>query len=265
MTEEMNLESDDALLSAYIDGVLPADRCAALERRLRQEPELRQRLDRLERVNAAVRDAYAPDSDEPLPQSVLDLLTQTDSGAPARDVVVDLAARRARTMPPLPGWPQALAASFMLAIGIGLGYLISTGGAESDLALLAKAGVVEPGSPLHVVLENGASRSIQDIGTDLRAMPILSFEAQNGQYCRQIEFGGSAVAAEALACRGGGSWQLEALGFLPDRQFERNFGGFRPAGAASTAVEALIDQRIAGDPLDPASEQALIETGWIER
>ena len=93
-------------------------------------------------------------------------------------------------------------------------------------------------------------------------MPILSFIARDGEVCRQIEIGGAETSAEALACRRNGTWRLDALGFLPDRPFAGNLGGFRPAGAASNAIDALIDERIVGDPLDPADEQALIDNNW---
>jgi hypothetical protein len=142
---------------------------------------------------------------------------------------------------------------------------MSSGVGDPELALLARAGVVEPGTSLHTVLETGASGSIHELSAGLRAMPILSFPAQNGEFCRQVELGSNDASAEALACRRDGIWQLDAMGFLPDQPFSGNLGGFRPASAGSNAIDAVVGERIVGDPLDAASEQALIETGWIAR
>jgi hypothetical protein len=265
MSDDMTFASDDELLSAYIDGVLPAPQREALARRLQREPGLASQLERLEQANRAVHAAYATAADEPLPQSVLDLLDGTEQAMRPTADVVDLGARRPVPPPRSFPWPAALAASVTLALGIALGYQLSSGVADPELALLARAGVVEPGTSLHAVLETGASGSIHDLNAELRAMPILSFPAQNGEFCRQVELGSNAASAEALACRRAGTWQLEAMGFLPDRPFSGNLGGFRPAGAGSNAIDAVVDERIVGDPLDAASERALIEAGWIAR
>jgi AcrR family transcriptional regulator len=265
MTDEMRFASEDELLSAYIDGLLSPARIELLERRLQQEPDLARRLEQIAQANQAVHDAYAPDIDEPLPQRVLDLLEDARHAETAVADVIQLAARRPVTAPQSFSWSAAIAASITLAVGVLLGTLMSSGGAETDLAQLVRAGVVDPGTPLHAVLETGPSGSIQNLGTEIKAMPILSFSAQNGEFCRQIELGGTDVAAEALACRREGGWQLDALGFLPDRPFSGNLGGFRPAGAGSNVIDAVIDERIAGEPLDAAAEQALIGAGWIAR
>jgi hypothetical protein len=266
MTDELTFASDDELLSAYLDGVLPAGKHAEFERRLQQDRELARRLDRLARVNAVVRDAYVSDVDEPLPQSILDLLGDTERPAGPRADIVDLAVRRGADVPQSFTWPAALAASVTLAIGVGLGYLVSSGGTDAELAWLASAGVVEAGTPLHAALETGTSGSIHAIGDALSARPVLSFIATDSEYCRQLELGGRARSADALACRRNGAWQLEALSFLPGQPGAGQQGGvFRPAGATSSAIDAAIDERIVGDALDDASERELIETGWVAR
>lgn len=262
MSEPIEFRSDDEILSAYLDGMLTDAQRAELARRLQQEPALAERLTRLRRADSAVRDAYAPVLDEPLPQAVLDMLATGDRAEPESSTVVDFTKRRRRAAAATPSWPLALAASFTLAVGVGLGYLLAGSGGDAELALLARAGVIEPGSPLHAALETGPSGSTREIGEDLRAMPILSFVAQDGEVCRQLELGGTRTSAEALACRRNGAWQLEALGFLPERPFGGDPDAFRPAGAASSAIDALIDERIAGDPLSSESEQRLIDNDW---
>ena len=79
---------DDEALSALLDGSLPAEEAAALEKRLEREPQLAARFEAMQRADRAVRDAYRDVVDEPLPERVLDLLL-----APRDDRIVPLERR----------------------------------------------------------------------------------------------------------------------------------------------------------------------------
>lgn len=65
---------DDELLSALLDGALPLVEEQRLRERLAAEPSLARRYEALRRADAAVRAAYAPIAEEPLPRQVLELL-----------------------------------------------------------------------------------------------------------------------------------------------------------------------------------------------
>lgn len=274
MNNEIEFNSDDELLSAYLDGELPAEREAELERRLEADPALALKLERLSEANAALRDAYAPVADEPMPQGVLDAIGALAPEAPeARrnesrgGSVVDLGARRIGRKPAVFPWPLALAASVTLAIGVMLGLLIAPQNDTPLAGLLAGTGDVARGSELHNTLETGPSGTARAIGADLIATPVLSFASREGGYCREIEIAGADVSAAALACRSDGGWQVEALGIVasPTRNGGQPGGEFRPAGRASSAIDAAIDDRILGDALDAAAEAALIESAWVPR
>ena len=65
---------DDEVLSALLDGALAEDEAKRLCDRLASDPALAARLEALRGVDAAVRQAYGPIADEPVPQRVLALL-----------------------------------------------------------------------------------------------------------------------------------------------------------------------------------------------
>ena len=274
MDDDIEFRDDDELLSAYLDGELPADREAELERRLESDPGLALRLERLSEANAMLRDAFAPVIDEPMPETVLDALGAHAASSPdaRRDdtrgaTVVDLGARRSAREPGAFPWPLALAASVTLAIGIVLGILIAPQSGGPEAGLLASTGSVARGSELHDALETAPSGLAREVAAGLTVTTVLTFESRDGGYCRELAIAGADGSAAALVCRRDDGWQVEELSFLPGPvpNGGQPGGVFRPAGQASSAIDAAIDERIVGDPLDSATEAALIERGWASR
>jgi uncharacterized membrane protein (UPF0136 family) len=275
MENDLEFRTDDELLSAYLDGELPPDLEALLEKRLETDPLLALRLEQLSQADAALRDAYHPISAEPLPRAVLDRIlahadrpvVDAEQGASKSTNVVDLGAHRPARVPRDFAWTSALAASVMLVIGGLIGYIVASQISSPEGGLLASTGGVARGSDLHDALEMAPSGSTRDIAAGLRVTPVLTFAARDGGYCRQLAIAGSEGSAAVLACRHDDGWRVEALGFAetPALAAGAQGGPFRPASEASSAIDAAIDERIAGDPLDSASESALIERGWIPR
>lgn len=263
--------SDDELLSAYVDGALSDERCTALQSRLERDPELALRLAGLRLADDAVRHLYPAAIDEPLPPAVAELLsTARDSGGPSE--VIEFAARRAGRTGTSTGdsgaftrsrW-AALAAGVALAIGIGLGLQLAPADTEPGAVQLAAVTAVPADSALHDALERTPSLSARAIASEVSVTPELSFRAIDGEYCRQITFEGNGTAAEALACRRNGSWQIDAVSATVTPARPAGGGEFRLARRPGSAIEAVIDERIDGDPLDPAREQALIGSGWSD-
>jgi anti-sigma factor RsiW len=262
--------SDDELLSAYVDGALSDESRAALQSRLERDPELALRLAGLQLADDAVRHFYPAAIDEPLPPAVAELLgTARDSGP---SELIDLTARRAAragtssadssAVTPM-RW-AALAAGVALAIGFGLGLQLARTDTEPGAVQLAAVTAIPADSALHDALERAPSMSARDIASEVSVTPELSFRAIDGGYCRQITFEGSGTAAEALACRRNGSWQIDALSATVTPASPGDGGEFRLARRPGSAIEAVIDERIDGDPLDPAREQALIGSGWSD-
>lgn len=273
MDNEIEFNSDDELLSAYLDGELPAEREAEIERRLETDVAFALRLERLSQADAALRDAYAPTADEPMPQAVLDMIGAHAAKAPVggRDVsrsetVVDLNARRHTREPGTFPWPLAIAASVTLAIGTMLGLLVAPQDGGPEAGLLASTGGVARDSALHATLETLPSGAMREIAAGLAVTPVLSFESRDGNYCRELAIAGANGSGAAVACRREQGWQVEALSFAAGAAPGGQPGGeFRPAGRPDSVIDTAVDERIAGDPLDPVAEATLIERGWSPR
>jgi hypothetical protein len=255
---DMLTHEDDELLSTFIDGTLPPGRAAMLKRRLEAEPALAARLKHLEHANAAVRDAYAPIAAEPLPQQVIDLIdAASDTSKPGAGVADLVAHRRIRGLPLAP-LPVSLAAGVALAVGLSLGYFLTSRAPAPDAALIASAGVIATGTTLHEILETTASAATREIARGITVTPVLTFRSIDGDYCRQIDIASERGGGEGLACRHDGGWRFEAVSFTAATSTN---GEFRPA-TRSSVIDAAIDERIEGGPLDASAEGAVIERRW---
>lgn len=248
-------ETDDVLLSALLDGELSAEEAARLEQRIAREPTLRARLDALERTDKAVRDRFAGVVDEPLPQSLRELLGADE--APAGNVVPLVQPVRAPSF----ALPMALAASVTLAIGVALGIVLAPGRQAGDTAFVADGGIIPPGSALFEVLESVPSAESSGLPGELTAMPVLTFATGNGAFCRELDLSSARGATQMLACRRDGEWRLQLASYSAGATTD---GVYRPASGPSPALDAAISELIDGAPLGAADERELIARGWAQ-
>lgn len=242
----------DEILSAFIDGELPAEEMAEVRREVETNASLAARVEALKKADRVVAGAYRAIADEPLPQGVLDLLA-ADSRA-ANSNVVALSRRRAGGSARY--WPAALAASLALAAGVGLGLQFSAGG-----ALIA--GTVEKGNPLYAALETTPSAGTARIGGRHGATftPVPSFRSQAGDFCREFSLSSGDRANRAVACRGEDAWTVEfAVAAAPQAT---DSGAYSTASSGlNAAFDSFVDDLIANEPFAPEEEAALIEAGW---
>lgn len=118
----------------------------------------------------------------------------------------------------------------------------SLSGASSNALLLA-------------TLENGESGKVVTEG-ERSVQIILTFENEDGRYCRAFGARDVSLAAEGVACRSGAQWQIVAWDGTADSNEE-----FRAAGS-SELLDDVMD-RLGGSPaLEAAEERELIERHW---
>lgn len=230
----------DTMLIAYLDGELDAAGLDAVEAAMAADPAVVERLETHAALATRVHAAFAPVLDEPVPAGLTALL----SGGASGGKVVDLAARRApKARPAWMGW-AAMAAC--LAIGLVVGVAVPHGSGLVGKDMAARG-------PLAGALETRLASATGDdpvkIGT--------SFRDRQDRYCRTFTAGAQGVSG--LACREDTGWKVQlAVAQAPTAQ-----GDFRQAASETPApVLALMDDLIAGDPLDAEQEAAARAKGW---
>ncbi len=147
--------------------------------------------------------------------------------------------------------PASLAAGIALAFGLVLGIAFGPRVLAPDAARwAADAGVVAPGTALFDALQTLPSGESRNLGAGFAATARLTFAAAEGRYCRHIDLIGPRGTTAALACGGGDGWRVETATFAPAAGGPA--GAYRPASGPDAALEAAIDERIDGAPLDAA-------------
>jgi hypothetical protein len=236
-------ELNDELLCAYLDGELDPQLRVRVEQALIDDVGARVRLERMrvadERLKAEI-PLQASRPDDPLPERIL-------GGKPV--------ARRRRLGVAI----TALAAGIS---GVVVGFVLSR--SQEPKAPAVVAVVASPATSLSgasssqlllATLENGESGKAATEG-DRAVQIILTFESDDGRYCRAFGARDASASAEGVACRTGGQWQVIAWDGTADPG-----ENFRAAGA-SELLDDVMD-RLGGSPaLEVAEEHTLIEQHW---
>ncbi len=233
---------DDDMLSAFLDGELPAQDILAVRTALANDPALAERLAALQRVNDMVaRHAKALDA-TPLPSRVLALL-DTTAAQPTATILQGPWQRWTRHA----GAQLALAASLVLGLGVAVNYLRSPAPAE----LPALATYTEQ-------LDNTPSGATVAMDT-ATLVQRFSFRDRDNRYCRQYQLSTTTTGTENVACRTEQGWTLVASLAVP----VTTTGDYQ-AASSSAELNAVLDSLMQGAALDLATEGELIERGWQE-
>jgi hypothetical protein len=236
----------DEILSAFLDGELPAMEMTAVRAAVALDISLAERLATLAMADKLVRQhAYALDQ-QPMPATILALLETAQVVPDNRAKILSGPWQRWRAQPLR---PVALAASVAVVLSIALGYLNRPG--TSGVALPAVAQYA-------VNLDSTPSGTAVGIGSTT-LMARFSFRNQDGLYCRQYQLVAPAYSAENIACRQDDSWNVLASVQLPIQTSPDNF---QPASRATTELDALLDTLMQGPALDLDTEAMLIRQGW---
>ncbi len=237
-------EQDYELLSQYLDGELAAPEAQQLRKRLVAEPVLRASLDRLQKVNNKVKDAFDVPGADTVPARVVTMVenARTRSGRLSQQ-------HRA-------GWGLAVAASLVVASGLLLmpDWRQQTG---DPLALSA-----DDDALLTYEFEYSPSRADgwDTLSDGRQVRPLLSFANKQGGWCREYLMSVDGVTWRGVACRTQGRWTTEVLSA---EELGGSINEYRPAGAAdSDQITQFIDTHSADIALSLEEEADLILRNW---
>ena len=247
----------EELLMAYADGEADAQTRAAIESAMRDDPNVRSRVEHHCALRAAMQGAFSSVLAEPVPESLIDAARGRRAAA-ARNVVgfariADAARAISRPLGGRHWQPVAMAAS--LLIGLGVGYA-SWHNSNALLKSSPGQGLIA-GAALTQALSSqlSADRSAGSV-----AAPGISYRDKSGHYCRTFSLIGADRGA-GLACREGDRWKIKVL--AQSSAATADASHFRQAGSGdASAVRAAVEESIAGEPLDQAGEIAARASGW---
>jgi hypothetical protein len=245
------MKFSDEILMAFADGELAEPAKSEVERAIRSDPALAERVAQHRALRSRVSNAFAGVLDEPVPPR----LQATVSGSKVVHLDAVRAARQQQVREQSRwSWQQwgAMAASLMVGVlGGALGLHSLQGDGELASMSVKDGALVAEGK-----LDTALTRQLASSGDTGGAVRIgISFASKDGSYCRSFAMG----SAAGLACRKGQQWAIPVLA-------ESNAapaGAYRQAGSdMPPAVLDAIDQRLSGAALDANDERAARQQGW---
>lgn len=240
-------------ITAFLDGTMEPDEQRAFEAQIDADPALAARVEQMLGNDELLREAFRGPIDEGVDAALLARMGL--GGAAPSAEVVDLSVRRAAKRPEAanddaPGWSRWR---------VPLGGAIAAGLALALVLTVQRGGGAQDFSNAMTSLPSGQLASLED-GRTIR--PLLSFKASDGRYCREFALGAGGTGGTGIACTGGsGKWRIEAL----DKEGveQANAGEVQLAsGARGAGLDAAYARLGASDPLDKATESALISSKW---
>jgi hypothetical protein len=252
----------DETLMAYVDGELDAGGRAEVEAAMGADPETARRVADYRGQRERIKAAYEPQLSEPVPERLLAVLREASTPVDTARVH-DLERTRAkrdeleRTRSAGRRWrhPASLAASVLLAVGLGL----FAWQREHGALVQQQGGSLVAGG---LLARDLSDRLAADAGADGVRIG-LSFLARSGEYCRTFTLT-AAPARAGLACRTSARWEIRNL--AEARETDQGAGGYRTAASSlPPSLLAAVQARITGDPLDRDGEIRARQGGWQVR
>ncbi|WNO08807.1 hypothetical protein [Teredinibacter sp. KSP-S5-2] len=243
---------DDELLSAYLDGELSEHEEAQLQKRLVADQLLRERLQELSIIDVYVNRAFDDINDQPVPDSLTQLMTTPF-----------ISERLVRFVPTIIAQQpvRALAASVLVGLMVGISYLNIFSSVDSPSDQIADIRSWIEGDTLGGLLEQTSSNQTVSFEQGASFHAVLSYISKDGRPCREFKLSKQGKTGHGVACRfEQEQWQdelfiVEAVAVPTD--------GYTPAsGQAVSIVDAYIDNDIRSIALNAAEEKTLIDNQW---
>ena len=237
-------------LMAYVDGQLKPERAAEIASAVAADPSLERRMAAYLDSKAALSGAFDEVLSEPVPDRLRTLVL--GDATPPRVVRMD----RKRRYPAFYGWPQAMAAGVVLAVGVVIGaYLLPASSPDDVFA----TGLVTSDRSLARALESTASGALSEVG-EYRFKVLQSFRTADDSVCREYQAGDANRGATGVACRTTDGWRVEVqvASDAPEQ-----VSSYRPAsGVDAAAIDDVLYRLGALPGFDADAESCLIANGW---
>ena len=250
-------EITDEKLSAFLDGELPDNETAAIEKALEADDALALRLEQLSGVDELLRGAVDVLENQMRPQA--------NSGSdpqPAIDPVSKVV-----KLPPQAAndnwWRLPLTASVALVIGVITGGTLfnagSTVGPNADSGVRLASYTAE--TSLGGFLESAASGEQLAIGNGQAEMRF-TFLGSEGLPCREFAVTTNASTTQAVACRAAEkTWNVE-LAAKSAVAGSSNDAGYQTASAGDEGFGEAVSAMMRSDAFSAEDEADLISSGW---
>lgn len=262
----MEPKVSDERLNAYVDNEATPDEAARIDQGL-EEGRFADEIARLRRVDALLSEAFVAPRDVPDDLvAVMDVAQARWERHPLRRLGAlwgkacnGVAGVASGVLTPGRGAGLPIAASLCVGAFVVMALLVPN--ATRDKAGDVDLALIEPGGTLFPALESTPSSVFVALGGGESARPVLSFLADDGRYCRELEVNSGRSVWVSVACREDAGWRIEIQ--LEAEAQDWSGQGYVPvSGYDSAALDAAYDRLGYGDVLSAGDEGERLELGW---
>lgn len=250
----------DETLMAYADGELDAETRAAVDAAMANDPDLADaialQIENRQALQSKLHAAFDAALNEEVPARLVSATQKVIVAAPApvSPPVADLAKAREASRTKKLRWalPQWAAIAASLVVGVFIGRVAFERGEDP---FVLDQGRMTAQAALDSALSSQSGGAVdRETGIQIG----VSYLAKSGEYCRTFIVRDT-QALGGLACRRNQQWTIDAL--TPTKADAS--GAYRMAGAAVPAlILGIVEDTIAGDPLDAEQEAEAREKNW---
>lgn len=251
----------DETLMAYADGELDAETRAAVDAAMANDPDLADaialQIENRQALQSKLHAAFDAALNEEVPARLVSAAQKVivPAPGPVAAPVTDLATARDASRDSKSArwsWPQWGAIAASLVVGVLIGRVAFE---RSEEPFMLDQGRMTAQAALDGALSSQSGGAVnRDTGIQIG----VSYLAKSGEYCRTFILRDT-QALGGLACRRNQRWTIDAL--TPTKADAS--GAYRMAGAAVPAlILGIVEDTIAGDPLDAEQEAEARERGW---
>lgn len=224
-------KSDTEMISAFLDDELSEEERRDVKERLVKDEAFAKCFAEFNAGDQALKQTFSVIDDTPIPDSILSLLRESEKKVPVNTNNV-LSFKR---------WQQAkwlpIAASFLIIV----------------LALPVLLTMNQPsGLTVASVLDTQVSGQIIEISASTEVELLMSFNDNQGNFCREYVFSQSAQTEQRIACKVDGVWQTQ----ISDSVVGVSGNNYQAASAGgSDKIEGWLDANMVGIPFSTKMEQ----------
>ncbi len=266
----------DEVLSAFLDAELPEQQMEQIREALLEDDNLANRLADLAMVDEVIATKYDEINQQPLPAAINELLaaipeekasviaiqaaesfsdntaSQPDLNAThsseSKNNVVSLWQRTKNST----NKPFALAASIAVAAGLFATIFSQTNNLSGD-----------NWQEVAQILEQKTSGNEQTLANGKTIKTQLTFNNQQGNFCRQYDVSSEKDIERNIACRVNQEWEL-ALTIVEQKTEQEQATQNYQTATSNSMLREQIDNMASGDFLDKQQEQQVINNRWAK-
>ncbi len=235
-------KSDIEMLSAYLDNELEDAERQNFEERLAKDKDLADAFAKYSSNDQSYKHAFTAIDETPIPNSILSLLAESEKeiSADSQKNIVELKNWHASK------WMPIAASLLIFAVSLPLFFKMS----ELDSPTLA------------TVLNSQSSGQTIELDGSITLNLVMSFNDQQGHFCREYIFTQPNNSEQRVACKIDGMWQTQVIGKLE----MVNGNHYQAAGSAgSEQIESWLDANMSGIPFGLETEQEILESLALEQ